>query len=113
MRTGHKKGIDAEKWAALYLRLKGYGIIGMRYRTPLGEIDIIAKRFGTVVFAEVKMRKSKDDGAAAIHIHNQRRVRRAAELYLQKHPEYTGLDMRFDAVIMSPRAWPRHVTNAF
>ena len=111
--TGHRKGLNAETVAALYLRCKGYRILERRYRTPLGEIDIIAKRGGAVAFVEVKLRKTHDDGAEAIHAGNQQRVRQAAALYLAKHTEYTVLETRFDALVLAPGKLPRHIMNAF
>lgn len=113
MATGHKKGLIAETLAGLYLMLKGYRLLARRYKTRLGEIDLVAKRGGTIIFVEVKLRKTARDGAEAIHAHNQARVRDAAALYLQKHPAYNDCDMRFDAVILSKGKWPRHLTNAF
>ncbi len=111
--TGYAKGLQAEKWASWYLRVKGYRILAMRYKTHLGEIDIVAKRAGVLVFVEVKQRTSLQAAAEAIHTQNQTRVRRAAELYLQKYPRYTGCDLRFDAVMLAPYQWPRHIENAF
>ncbi len=111
--TGYRKGLRAESLAAWFLRLKGYGILEMRYKTRVGEIDIIARRGRQLVFAEVKWRPSQTGGMEAIHPENIRRVRQAAELYLQKHPRYTGLDIRFDALVLSPRRWPLHIKDAF
>jgi putative endonuclease len=111
--TGHQKGLDAEKWAAFYLRLKGYRVLATRYRTKLGEIDLIVRRGNVLAFVEVKRRGTEDEGAEAIHAGNQARVRRAAELYLQKYPRYTVHDMRFDAVVFGKGLLPRHVTGAF
>lgn len=111
--TGHARGLAAEKQAALYLRVKGYAVLEMRYKTPYGEIDIVARKGGVVVFAEVKLRKDADTAAEAIHARNQNRVRQAAALYLAAHPEYTALDARFDAVLLAPRCLPRHIENAF
>jgi putative endonuclease len=112
-KTGHAKGLGGETIAALFLRCKGYRIIGRRFRTPLGEIDIIARRRQTIAFIEVKLRRTADDAAEAVHRANQERVRRAAALYLARHREYTGLDMRFDALVMAPGRLPRHIVNAF
>ncbi len=111
--TGYQKGLWAERLAAAYLRLKGYSILAMRYKTYLGEIDVVAKRGRTIVFAEVKRRRYITAAKEAIHADNQARVRRAAELYLQKHPRYTGHNMRFDAIVFAPRCWPQHIQNAF
>jgi putative endonuclease len=111
--TGYARGLQAEKWASWYLRVKGYRILAMRYKTHLGEIDIVAKRGRVLVFVEVKLRNRMQAAAEAIHAQNQTRVRRAAELYLQKYPRYTGCDLRFDAVMLAPYQWPRHIENAF
>lgn len=111
--TGYQKGLAAERLAAWYLRLKGYGILAMRYKTYVGEIDVIAKRGKEIVFIEVKHRQSLIAAKEAVHTNNQMRVRRTAELYLQKHPRYTGHDMRFDVLVFAPRRWPQHIQNAF
>jgi len=112
-RTGHQKGLRAERLAAWYLRLRGYTILAIRYKTHVGEIDLVARRGGMLVFAEVKHRSSMAAAKEAVHAENRARVRRAAELYLQKYPRYTGLDMRFDAIVFAPRRWPQHIRNAF
>lgn len=111
--TGYRKGLRAEKAALWFLRLKGYRLLAARYRTPSGEIDLVMRRGRVLVFVEVKTRAGMDDAAFAIHAGNRMRVRRAAELYLQKHPRYTGFDMRFDAVLLAGGLWPRHIVNAF
>jgi len=111
--TGYQKGLWAERRAAWYLRLKGYSILATRHKTRLGEIDVVARRGKTIVFAEVKQRRSMTAAKEAIHAENQGRVRRAAELYLQKHPRYTGYNVRFDAIVFAPRCWPQHIQNAF
>ena len=111
--TGHQKGLQAESFAKFYLRLKGYRILAERFKTPVGEIDLIVKRGRQLVFIEVKLRKTVSAAAEAVHTKNQSRVRRSAELYLQKHMEYTGYELRFDAVVLAPYAWPRHVLNAW
>src|SRR4051794_4676042 len=111
--TGHKTGLMAERWAELALFLKGYRVLERRYKTRLGEIDLVVRRGGTVCFVEVKRRTSARAGAEAIHAKNQERVGNAAALYLQKHPEYSGLNIRFDAVVIAPRSWPRHIPRAW
>jgi putative endonuclease len=49
----------------------------------------------------------------AVSRRQQRRVRRAAEAYLQLHPELAGLQLRFDAVLLSPRHLPHHIKQAW
>lgn len=112
-KSSHNKGLAAETLAALYLRLKGYRIMERRYRAHLGEIDIIAKRYGVLAFIEVKFRRSHEEAAEAVDRINQSRVRKAAELYLAKHTEYTVFETRFDALVMVPGRMPRHIENAF
>lgn len=111
--TGYKKGLMAEFKAKIYFRMLGYSILTERFKTPMGEIDIVVKRGNTIAFVEVKMRRTVDEAAEAIHNKNQSRVRNAAELYLQKYPEYTDCEMRFDALVLAPGAWPRHIENAW
>lgn len=111
--TGHKKGLLAEKTAAAYFMVKGYKILAERFRTRHGEVDLILEKNRTLVFVEVKARKTADAAAEAIHARNQTRVRQAAELYLQRHPSYDGYDIRFDAFILAAGLWPQHIENAF
>ena len=58
LKTNHKSGLDAEELACEFLREKSFEIIEQRYKTPHGEIDIIAKDENVVIFVEVKKRKS-------------------------------------------------------
>lgn len=111
--TGYQKGLRAEHLAAWYLRFKGYRILALRYKTRLGEIDIVARRGKQLVFVEVKQRTTRARAKESIHTQNQERVRRAAELYLQKYPRYTDHDVRFDAIVFAPGVWPQHLQNAF
>lgn len=113
VKTAHQKGLNAEKWAALFLLLKGYMILDWRVRTKVGEIDLIVRRKDVLCFVEVKLRKTQAEAAEAVHAVNQERVRRAAELYLQRHSRYTVHDIRFDALVMAPWRWPQHIVNAF
>lgn len=113
MTTGHATGLRAEKFAAAALFLKGYRILARRFRTPLGEIDLVARRGRTLCFVEVKRRGSAAEAAEAISARNRARVGNAAALYLQKYPEYSGMNVRFDAVIVSPGSWPRHIPQAW
>lgn len=111
--TGYLTGLLAEFKAKSYLRYQGFNILSERFKTPVGEIDLIAKKGNLLVFVEVKHRKTTEAAAEAIHARNQLRVRNAAELYLQKYPEYNQCEMRFDALVMAPGAWPQHIPDAF
>lgn len=109
----HGRGQMAETAAALYLLLKGYRIRARRYRTPVGEIDLIVSKGGVTVFVEVKWRPSIEDGLHAVSPKAQGRLRRAAEHFLTTHSETQSSACRFDLLVLTPRAWPRHVKNAW
>jgi len=112
-KTGHQTGLYAERLAEFALLLKGWRMVARRYKTYLGEIDLVAKRGRTLAFVEVKWRGDNDTAAEAIHTKNRERVKNASALYLQKHPEYADMNIRFDAVLMAPKSWPRHIARAW
>lgn len=77
----YQRGLWAETLCCLVLRLKLYRIVARRYKTGLGEIDIIAARGRTLVIIEVKARRTRDDAAAAIPERQQTRLIRAASIF--------------------------------
>ena len=112
-RIAFRFGLSAESRAAALLIAKGYRILARRFRTPLGEIDIVARRRGVLVFVEVKARDSFDIAAEAIGKRQQSRIIAAAQLWLAGHPEDAMRDMRFDVVLVVPGRVPRHLQAAF
>lgn len=106
-------GISAESRAALLLLAKGYRILARRYKTPVGEIDIVARRRGTLIFVEVKARDNFDAAAEAVTPRQQARIIHAAQYWLAAHADAAETPMRFDAVLVAPGKLPRHLTNAF
>jgi len=106
-------GLSAEGRAAAYLMVKGYRILARRFRTPYGEIDIVARRRNLVAFVEVKARASLDEAAYAVTPRQQQRIIAAAEAWLMAHPEHGDFDLRFDAMLIAPRRLPRHLLAAF
>ena len=108
-----RTGISAEARAAAWLMAKGYRILAKRFRTPYGEIDLVARRRNLIVFVEVKARPSLDDAAYAVTPRQQARIIAAAQGWLMAHPEHADFDMRFDAVLIAPRCLPRHLLAAF
>jgi len=105
-------GRRAERRAAWWLRLKGWRILAVRARTPVGEVDLVARRGRTLAFIEVKARASAADAALALDDYRLRRVARAAEALI---PRYTreGDTIRIDAMFIVPRRFPRHMTNVW
>ena len=108
-----KFGISAESRAAAFLIAKGYRILARRSRSPAGEIDIVARRRGLLVFVEVKARERLDDAAEAVIVRQQRRIIAAAEAWLAVHPGDANCDMRFDVMLVAPKSLPRHIVAAF
>ena len=106
-------GLSAESRAAALLIAKGYRIVARRFRSPVGEIDIVARRRGTLIFVEVKARERLDDAAEAVIVRQQRRIIAAAEAWLASHPDDVNCDIRFDAVLVAPKSLPRHIVAAF
>jgi putative endonuclease len=108
-----RTGLSAEGRAAAYLMVKGYRILAKRFRTPYGEIDIVARRRNLVAFVEVKARASLDEAAYAVTPRQRRRIIDAAQAWLMAHPEHADFELRFDAMLIAPRCLPRHLLAAF
>jgi putative endonuclease len=106
-------GISAESRAAALLLAKGYRILARRWKSPLGEIDIVARRRHLLIFVEVKARARLDDAAESLTGRQQRRIAAAAEAWLALHPDERFEDIRFDAVLVAPGKLPRHIQAAF
>ena len=107
-----QSGRDGERRAAMWLRMKGWSILGQRIKTPLGEIDLIARRGGVVAFIEVKWRKKAEDLDHAIDEYRLRRVASAVETVAHKYAA-GGEDIRVDVILLAPGAFPRHIVNAW
>jgi putative endonuclease len=92
-------GERGEDLAAAALKKQGYKILARNYRTPLGEIDLIARHRGALVFIEVKTRTSDRFGAGqdAVHHAKQARLRKLADYYL-KQKRLGEVEVRFDVV---------------
>ncbi len=95
-------GKDSESLAAKHLKKNGYKILEQNYRNKLGEIDIIAKEKGTLVFVEVKARKTHVFGNPkwAVTPKKQRKISMVA-LYYLKAANKTDVKARFDVVSLS------------
>ncbi|MBX3561468.1 MAG: YraN family protein [Sphingomonas sp.] len=109
-RAAERGGRRAETLAAWWLRLKGWRILATRARTPVGEVDIVARRRRTIAFVEVKARATAAEAELALDEYRLRRVARAAEALAARHGR-PGDTIRIDAVFIVPGRWPRHVEN--
>ena len=106
-------GDRGENVAARYLRNLGYKIIIRNFRCDVGEIDIVARRGNLLIFVEVKARATFDDAAYSVTPRQQQRIAAAAAIWLADNESDAQRDMRFDAILVAPRRWPRHVEAAF
>ena len=100
MSTTRDIGNAGEQAAADWLTADGHEIIARNWRTRYCEIDIVSMKDDVLWFTEVKYRKNDDfgGGLGAITAKKQRQMRFAAELFMAKHPQYEGCDMRLLAV---------------
>jgi putative endonuclease len=108
-----RTGLSAEARAAAWLMAKGYRILARRFRTPHGEIDLVARKRSLIAFVEVKARASLDEAAYAVTPRQQARIINAAQVWLMAHPEHAEFELRFDALLIAPRRLPRHLLAAF
>jgi putative endonuclease len=111
-RRRYRRGWVSEHLAAVFLMAKGYRVLARRQKTPAGEIDLIAVRRGRLAFVEVKQRASVAEAEASIGPRQRARVRRAADLWLARHPRYAVHEIGFDLIFLVPRRWPVHLENA-
>ena len=111
--SAYRRGHRSEALAAWALRLKGFRILARRYRTKLGEIDLIARRGDLVLIVEVKARRTLSEAMEAIARDSEWRIERAADLWLSRQRDYGKLSIRFDMVAVLPWRWPVHVENVF
>jgi len=106
-------GISAESRAAAWLVAHGFRILARRWKSPLGEIDIIAARRHLLIFVEVKARANMDDAAESVTPRQKQRIAAAAEIWLGNYPQPAIRDIRFDAILVAPGKLPRHISAAF
>lgn len=102
---GQSIGHLGEAIAADYLEGKGYSILLRNWRSPYGEIDLIAMQDGVVAFVEVKTRSSKSLGPPEISITPRKaeHMRNTAEYFIQQHPELNN-DWRIDVITIQLKA---------
>jgi putative endonuclease len=106
-------GVSAESRAAAYLAGRGYAIAARRFKSPVGEVDIVARRGPELVFVEVKARQRLDDAALSLTPRQQRRIVAAAEAWLADHPDDGQRDIRFDVILVARDGRTQHIAAAF
>jgi putative endonuclease len=112
-RAAERRGRGAERLCLWQLRLKGYRILARRYKTPVGEVDLIARRGRVLAAIEVKARADLDVAGEAITPRQRRRISRALAHFLGGRPDLAALAARFDVMLVAPGRWPRHLVDAW
>lgn len=112
-RRAERRGRVSEYFAALYLLFTGYRILAFRYKTRLGEIDIVARRKTLILFIEVKARAREADAVDAVGYEAQRRIRAASDIWLSRRRDAHLLSCRYDIIAVLPWRLPRHFPDAF
>ncbi len=101
-KTSHARGVEAEKKAVEHLQASGYKILKQRYKTPYGEIDIVAEKGGVLCFVEVKARSNMEGALEAVTPRAQKRIENTAIMFIAQYSEYSAYDMRFDVIAIYP-----------
>jgi putative endonuclease len=105
-------GIWAEYFVLIYYIIRFYQPLHHRYKSYVGEIDLIMKRGKLLVFIEVKARKH-GIYEGIVSTNQQQRITRAAELFIAKHQQYNLYNIRFDLVVVKPYRLPQIIKNAW
>lgn len=112
-RRAWRRGLWAETLCAASLGLRGYRILDRRMRTPVGEIDIVARRGRVLAVIEVKARGAMDTAAEAVTPRQRQRLTRAAGWLIAGRPDLAALQIRFDVMLVAPWRLPKHVVDAW
>ena len=112
-RAAERWGRLAELAAVLLLTLKGYRVLARRVRTPVGEIDLIARRGPVLAFVEVKARPSLAEAAHALSPRQRAGLVAAAKCWLAENPGHGAAGIRFDVLLVAADGTVRRVADAF
>jgi putative endonuclease len=106
-------GRRAEVWAAAWLMLRGYRILGFRLKTPQAEIDLLAVKGQVLAVVEVKRRTSLTAALEAVSADQRERLRRAGRNLAKNRPGLANAAVRLDLIAMAPGKWPKHCPDAW
>ena len=110
-RKAERAGRRAEWICALWLRVCGYRILATRFRCPVGEIDIIARKGDLIAAVEVKNRSNIDDALNALRPRQQQRIAHALSTFATRIGHHG--DLRFDIIAISNGWRLKHLKNAW
>lgn len=107
------RGACAEDSVARWYEARGGVLLASRWRGTAGEIDLILRHRGVVVFCEVKSSKNRARAAGALSVRQRARLCQTASEYLATLPAGELTEMRFDVAIVGPDGRPQILHNAF
>ncbi len=108
----YRHGHSAEYLAAAFLIAKGHRVIARRFKTHVGEIDLITLKAGRIAFIEVKRRPTLAECESSITPKLRQRVRRAADQWLVRNERHQVRVLGFDLVFVIPWRLPVHLPDA-
>ncbi|HUZ11776.1 MAG TPA: YraN family protein [Caulobacteraceae bacterium] len=108
-----RAGRRAELVCALWLMAKGYRILGLRLKTPQGEIDVLARKGMVLAVVEVKLRGTIETALEAVGQRQRQRLRRAGESFAARRPGLGGAAIRLDLMALAPGRLPCHIPDAW
>ena len=107
-------GIFAEYWVIIIFSFIGYKFIARRYKTKLGEIDLIFLKNNNLVIVEVKARKNKNIEIGEVVSYKQcQRILNATKLFLNKNKKYSNLNIRIDIILINSMFKIKHIKNVW
>ena len=112
----HDRGRSAEADGVRWLEERGFEVVARNVRTRAGELDVVGLDGDTVAFVEIKARSTRQFGPAATAVppSKQRRIARAATLYLTRHPHSGPCRLDVLAMDMEEAGWSfQWIRNAF
>lgn len=101
----HQKGSAAEDAAQLFLQQQGFQVLAQNYHSPFGELDLVVRQQGLLLFVEVRLRKAGALVSAqeSVTVRKQQKIVRTAECFLQRFPAYASCECRFDVIALTPQ----------
>ena len=109
----YRKGHRAEWLAAIALVFRGYKIEARRFKTPVGEVDLIARKGDLISFIEVKARATHQAALDSVSYTAQQRISKAGKWWLSQQKDFHQLSWRFDVITVIPWQWPRHYKDVW
>lgn len=107
-------GIFAEYWVIILFLFKGYKFIARRYKTKLGEIDLIFTKKDDLIMVEVKARKNRSIEIGEVVSYKQyHRILNAAKLFLNKNKKYSNFNVRVDIILVNSVLKIKHIKNVW